>query len=353
MNSRAEYYKVLISPYLKEKLQELESKYSKDSWEYKSIALQYEFDSREDEDSNDKSLKHYEASAGLINVERLYKHHCCVEINFSCPAHCRYCLRSNYDGYVITDEQMQDAVNFMRDNRLDEVLITGGDPFLSLGKLDTFLQMIVDQVPTMNIIRIATRTFTQNPAFVRPASLVLAKYNEIKRVEVATQIASPIELTWKETINAFKSVLDLGIPVYSQNVFLKGVNDEPEHLIELYERMRQIGITPHYLFNCCPLVHIHHFRPSLKKMIECYEMLVNSGAVTGRSKPILALMTSIGKITLTPFNVIKYVEGEYIELSSKYKLEDRLKYNPSWKMPEDAWENEDGYLCVRYIDGED
>jgi len=352
--SRYKYFKVLISPYLKSKLSELEDKFGKDSWEYQSIAKQYEFSELEDIIGVDKNLKHYEASAGITNVERLYKHHSCIELNFSCAAHCRYCLRSNYDGFVITDKEMEDAVEYLQRNQLDEVLITGGDPFLSPKKLRQFLGMIIGKVPTMNVIRIATRTFAQNPELVNDEILsILDTFNKLVRIEVATQISSPIELSWSETIAAFKRVLNLGIPVYSQNVFLKGVNDTPEHLIKLYESMREVGITPHYLFNCCPIVHIDHFRPSLKRMCECYEQLVNSGAVTGRSKPILALMTSIGKITLTPFNVIEYKEGEYVKLKSRYKLSDRLKYNPEWRMPEDAWVSDDGYLCIKYIDGTD
>lgn len=353
-NSRANYFKVLISPFIKGKLTELESTYGKDSWEYNSIAKQYEFNPLEDHDAVDHNTKHYEANTGLTNVERLYKHHCCVELNFSCAAHCRYCLRSNYDGFVIKDEEIESAVNFMKENKLDEVLITGGDPFLSPKKLSKFIYKILDDVPTMKIIRIATRTFTQNPELVNDDILRILYTTKKKcRVEVATQIGSPIELTWKETIDSFKRVLELDIPIYSQNVFMKDINDKPEHLIELYERMRLIGIQPHYLFNACPIISTHHFRPSIKTMIDCYEALVNSGAVTGRSKPILALMTAIGKVTLTPFNVIEYVEGSHMSVRSNYKLEDRLSYNPAWELPEGAWVNDDGYLCIKYPDGED
>lgn len=353
MDSRQDYFKVLISPYLKGKLLELKNQFGEDSWEYQSVAKQYEFNPLEDEDFKDKNQKHYEANIGIPNMERLYKHHGCVEISFSCAAHCRFCLRSNYNGFVITDDEMDACVERMRKYEFDEILLTGGDPFLSPKILRSFIARIIERVPTMRIIRIATRTFTQNPALVNDKILeILSEAKKQIRVEVATQVGSPIELTWPETQEAFKKVLDLGIQVYSQNVFMKGINDTPEHLIALYENMRKIGITPHYLFLCCSITHIYHFRTSVRKYIDCYEHLVNSGEVTGRSKPILALMTGIGKITLTPFNVIEYKEGEYISIRSKYKLEDRLKWNPNYQMPEDAWVDENGYMCIRYLDGE-
>lgn len=354
VNSRANYFKVVISPYIKSKLMELEFLYGKDSWEYQSIAKQYEFNQLEDKDTVDHNSKHYEASTGLTNVERLYKHHACVEINFSCAGHCRYCLRSNYDGFQIKDNEIDDAVKFIYDNQLDEILITGGDPFLSPSKLGQFISKIVTNCSTIKFIRIATRTFTQNPNLVTEEILsILKEANKICKVEVATQIGSPIELEWPETREAFKQVLDLGIPVYSQNVFMKGINDTPEHLIQIYERMRELGITPHYLFHAVPLKATHHFRPTIDRMIDCYEELVNSGSVTGRSKPILALMTAIGKVTLTPKNVIEYKKGEYMSVRSRYKLTDRLEYNPEFKLPEDSWVDEDGYLCIKYQDGSD
>lgn len=354
MDSRENYFKVLISPFLKGKLLELENQFGKDSWEYQSIAKQYEFNPLEDEDSVDKNQKHYEANLGIPNMERLYHNHGCIELNFSCAAHCRYCLRSNYNGFVINDAEMNDCIAKIQEYKFKEVLLTGGDPFLSPKILQTFIEKIINRVPSIYVIRIATRTFTQNPSLVNDRIIqILSNAKKRVRIEVATQVASPIELTWSETKDAFKRVLDLGIPVYSQNVFMKDINDTPEHLIALYNNMREIGITPHYLFLCCSITHIYHFRTSIKKYVECYEGLVNSGQVTGRAKPILALMTGIGKVTLTPFNVIEYKEGEYISIRSNYKLEDRMKYNPNYKMPDDAWVDENGFMCIKYLDGQE
>ena len=63
-------------------------------------------------------------------------------------------------------------------------------------------------------------------------------------------------------------------------------------------------------------------------------------------------MSQIGKITLTPFNYRKLDNG-YVHLRSCYKYEDREKYNPNWKIPEDAFVDEKGYLWINYLDGED
>jgi lysine 2,3-aminomutase len=345
---RKEEFREHISPFIQSKLDQMDP----DSKEYISIANQYIYSSKEDENATASNQKHYEANLGLPNVERLYKNHGCVEINFSCGAHCRYCLRSNYDGHVISDGLIDQVVDYWRVNELNEILITGGDPFLSPKKLGLLIDKLLDNVPSLRIIRIATRTFTQRPDLVNSEILRILKATSQRcTVEVATQINSPVELTWQESIDAIKSVTDLGIKVYAQNVFLKGVNDTPEQLIELYFLMRKYNIEAHYLFHTCPIKSTDHLRPSVKTMIRCYEELVNSGKITGRSKPLLAIMSSIGKITLTPFNVLEYVEGVYIKLRSNYKYDDRIAYNPEWKLPEEAWVNKGGYLCIKYLDG--
>ena len=355
IKSRKEIFKERISEFLRNKLRQLKDIYGEDSYEYQSIAKQYIYNELEDKETAEANTKHYEASVGFDNLERLYKQHACVEINFSCAGtHCRYCLRQNYDGFVLSESQLDEVVKYVEQNTLTEILITGGDAFTSPKRLKYLIFNLIDKCPTLKIIRIATRTFCQNPDLVSDEILqILSAAKQKIRVEVATQISSYVELTWEESVNAFKKVIDLGIPVYSQNVFLKGINDGPGQLAELYFRMRMVGIEAHYLFASVPLRGTHHFRPSLKMMIQRYEELANSGIITGRCKPLLALMTGVGKITLTPFNVLEYKEGEYMKIRSKYKLEDRIKYNPNYKIPEEAWVDDEGYLCIKYLDGSD
>ena len=345
-----------MTKFLYRRLEELREKYGESSAEYQSLAKQYIYEAAEDQYTEEHNDKHYEANVcveGGKNVERLYQRHCCIELAFNCLSNCRYCLRSNYDRFTLTEEQMNANVAYLQSIDAEEVLLTGGDPFLNLKRLRIFTDKIVEQVPSMKVIRIATRVFTQDPALISDDLITfLHKLNERIRVEVATQINSAVELECEEVQQAFLKVRNLGIPVYSQNVFLKGVNDTPEQLIRLYHAMRMTGIEAHYLFHCIPMRGIHHLRPSVDCMIRCYEELVNAGHITGRCKPILAIMSQIGKITLTPYNYKKLGNG-FVQLRSSYKYEDRLAYNPNWQLPEHAFVNKEGYLCLDYLDGED
>lgn len=344
-----------LTKYLQQRLAFLKDTYGETSEEYKALALQYIYNEAEDNHTEEVNSKHYEAGVnadGTQNVERLYQRHAVVELNFNCLANCRFCLRSNYEKFVLSEEQMDANAEYLAFIGAEEVLITGGDPFLSVKRLAIFTDKIVDKVPTMKIIRIATRVFTQDPNIIKDDIItVLAKLRERVRVEVATQINSHVELEDDEVKAAFAKILKLGIPVYSQNVFLKGVNDTPEQLIKLYHSMRCIGIEAHYLFHSIPMKGTHHLRPTVNRMIDCYSELVNSGHITGRCKPVLAIMSEIGKIILTPFNFEDTKDG-FVILKSNYKYSDRKAYNLSWELPKCAWVDDNGFLCIKYIDGE-
>lgn len=356
--SRKNEFRQVISKHLQEKLEYLKETYGEDSKEYLSIYNQYVYSEKEDAATEEVNAKHYEAgcSEGLVkNLERLYQRHGCVEISWSCVSNCRYCLRSNYDEHeILKDENLKAIAEYCRDNNLEELLITGGDPFCNAKALSMLLGYLYEIAPNVQIYRIATRMITQSPETIPERVFsILDRYSKLKRVEVATQINSHCEFDDKVD-RVIKRIQSMGITIYSQNVFLKGVNDSAEQLIELYHAMRMRGIEAHYLFHAVPMKGTHHLRPTVSKMLSCYEGLVNSGRVTGRSKPILAIMSQIGKITLTPDNLIGYnSKNHMVTLRSNYKYEDRMNYNPNWKLPDTAYVDTDGCLCINYLDGED
>ena len=356
--SRKTEFREVISKHLRDKLNYLENTYGSNSPEYLAIYNQYVYNEAEELEVDEVNAKHYEAgcSEGAVkNLERLYLRHGCVEIAWGCASNCRYCLRSNYeDHYKLTDENLKAIAEYCRDNNFEELLITGGDPFTNPKTLSILLGYLYEIAPNVQIYRIATRMITQSPKTI-PEKIyaILGRYSKLKRVEVATQINSHVEFD-NDVDEVIKKIQSLGITIYAQNVFLKGVNDTPVQLIRLYHAMRMRGIEAHYLFHAVPMRGTHHLRPTVNKMLQCYEALVNSGQVTGRSKPILAIMSQIGKITLTPTNVLGYnEENNTIRLRSNYLYSDRIVYNPSWEVPESAHIDDKGYLVIDYLDGKD
>lgn len=354
-----------ISKFLRAKIEEIAQTYGKESPEYRAVALQYLKNPQEGVRTEEHNQRHWEADlqveseAGepiIHGMERLYYKSIVVEPTMICSSHCRYCLRGNYNVFNLSEEELHNIAVYCgtvgAETGLNEILITGGDPVIVPQKLDYFVECLIELAPNIKIIRIATRLLTHDPARIGNSFYnILRKKGNGLRFEVATQINHAVEF-FPETINVIEQIKELGAAIYSQNVLLKGVNDNIEALIDLYNKMRVYDIEPHYLFHCVPMKGMHHFRTTVDKGLRLNRELVNSGYLSGRSKPMYALMTDIGKVILYEDTIVGKKDG-YIELKTYYKLTDRLKWNPSFVIPETASVDNDGYLRIRYLDGFD
>jgi lysine 2,3-aminomutase len=354
-------FKELISPFLDTKIQEAEKKFGAGSPQHLALTLQYMADSREDHiEPGRERRRHYEAelfqdASGetLKGVERLYRRTALIEPSTVCAANCRWCLRGQYPTFTMSTDQIIRAAKYfgspaVRDD-LQEILITGGDPFMVRVLLEYTIDQIVAHAPNIEIIRIGTRIPTQNPGRVDDALLaVLTKYRHV-RIEVGTHINHPIEF-WPESVEAFRRLTDKGVRIYNQHPLLNGVNDDLPVLYELYDLMRHHAIEAHYLFHCIPMRGMQHHRTTVAKGLELIQRLVSSGKFSGRAKPQYFAMTDIGKVPFYEGAVVAR-KGNDLLLQSGYRLEERLKWNPTWQMPEAAQVDEHGYLCVWYPDG--
>ena len=353
-------FKEKLSPFLYQKLKYLMEEFGPESKIYKGLALQYLRDEREGHGKG-INLKHYEADVFLKEhcgdihgLERLYKRVLVIEPTLICAANCRYCLRSNYPKHTLSENQLVDVAKFcgapQQRGILCEVLITGGDPFMVPKKLSFLIECLIEYAPNIKIIRIATRLPLQYPEQVDEAIYSIFKRTKDVRFEVATQINHPVEF-FPEVTMVFRKLRSLGVKIYSQNVLLKGINDDIDTLIELYDNIRLNDIEAHYLFHCIPMKGIHYLRPSIDKALRLVKELTNAGCISGRAKPMFAAMTDIGKITFYEGVIIER-KGDKLLLQSQYAIDERLAWNQTWKLPASAEVDENGLIRVWYQDGE-
>ncbi len=351
-----------ITSFLRGKLIYLESIYGSESREYKGIALQYLKSGFEGQESKEENIKHYEAGVKITasddelpGIERLYGKVLVIEPTLACLAHCRYCLRSKYKKHTLSEKQLVEAAKYCGSEKnkdeLNEVLITGGDPLIIPQRLEVLLNALIEYAPNIKRIRIGTRLPSQDPMRIDESVLGIFKNKPSLKFELATQINHPIEF-FPEVEEAFKKISNLNVRIYSQNVLLKGINDDTATLVELYNKMRDNNIEAHYLFHCVPIIGIHFLRTSVAKGLELIKELVCSGKISGRVKPMYAAMTDIGKITFYDGVILDNKDGKIL-LQSNYYLKDRITWNPSWKLPKTAEVGENGLLRVWYFDGSD
>ncbi len=352
-----------LTPFIQEQMDKFLEQFGRDSKEFQALERQYQKSSIEDNVSQTDRLRHYQSEVKinfngipLRGVERLYRRTILIEPSTVCAAHCRWCLRGQYPLFSLKEEEIINFAKYcgspgVRDD-LREILITGGDPFMVPQRLELIFSSVKQYAPNIEIFQIGTRVPVQDPLRVNKELLEVGKSASPAKVEIATHINHPVELT-QEARNAYKELYSVAFKIYDQTVLLKGVNDNFETLAELYDQLRYLGIEAHYLFHCIPMRGMAHHRTSVQRGLALISKITNSGSFSGRAKPMFTLMTDLGKITLYQGAILERNANNEILIQSRYTLKDFQDRNPSWQIPPCASEDKEGYLRVWYPDGVD
>jgi EF-P beta-lysylation protein EpmB len=227
-------------------------------------------------------LHKYEARALLITTG-------------ACAMHCRYCFRRHfpYEGGALGYEEELELIR--QDSSLREIILSGGDP-LSLGneELQTLLQKL-DQMPSLQRVRFHTKFPIGIPERIDEPFLQMLKDMQ-KQVIFVIHVNHPKELD-DEIFTALKKVQKLGIPVLSQSVLLRGVNDQVAVLKNLFETLSDHGILPYYLHQLDPVEGASHFEvpqeegvalmQELSKHLSGYSLPRYAKEIPGRPSKVL------------------------------------------------------------------
>ncbi len=207
----------------------------------------------------------------------------------TCPVYCRFCFRREVvgpDGAGNLDEtELETALNYIRQTpAVWEVIVTGGDPFvLSPRRLATIVQAL-DAIPHVQVIRFHTRVPVVDPERVN-AALVNALTSS-KAVYVALHANHPRELT-AEARAACARLIDAGIPMLSQSVLLRGINDDVETLASLMQAFVATRIRPYYLHHPDMARGTAHFRLTIAEGQALVRAL--RGRISGLCQPTYVL----------------------------------------------------------------
>ena len=173
-----------------------------------------------------------------------------------CFKRCPHCTRAFILGrapVVDTPERLAACVDFVRRHReVRDVLLSGGDVLtLSDREVMRFVNAFaaLDQV---EVVRICTRAPVDAPdrVTVRLARLL----GRSKKVWANLHINTVAEARKAELAAA--RLVEAGIPVSSQTVLLKGVNDTPQKMLALLRALSAARIRPYYVFQCDPVAGV-------------------------------------------------------------------------------------------------
>ena len=162
----------------------------------------------------------------------------------------------------------------------------------------------------MEIIRFGTRLPVLAPQrfFDNDLLDILERYSPIW---INTHFNHPREVT-DLSEEAVERLLRRGIPVNNQTVLLKGVNDDPEVMLDLFRSLLRIKVKPQYLFHCDPIRGAVHFRTSIDKGLEIMRYL--RGRISGMGIPTYAvdLPGGKGKVPLLPDYIIEREGDKFV-----------------------------------------
>lgn len=187
-----------------------------------------------------------------------------------CSAYCRYCTRSRRVGRPESRKRLAASwdrgIQYVREHpEVRDVLISGGDP---LTMADAALEYILSRltaIPHVEMVRIGTKTPMVLPQRITPALVRLLR--RYRPLYVSIHCTHPSELT-PEAATACNRLADAGIPLGSQTVLLKGVNDDTATLTALFRGLLRMRVRPYYLYHCDQVAGTSHFRTSLSKGLD-------------------------------------------------------------------------------------
>jgi len=230
-----------------------------------------------------------------------------------CSAYCRYCTRTHMvakDKCHVGKESWEPALQYIMQHReVRDVIVSGGDPLSMPDNQIDYLLSRLRAIQHVEIIRIGTKIPVVLPMRITPALLsILKKYHPLF---MSIHFTHPNELT-PEVKQACERLADAGIPLGSQTVLLKGVNDTVETMKQLMQGLLRIRVRPYYIYQCDPIPGSMHFRTPVSKGIEIIKGL--RGYTSGYAVPqfVIDAPGGGGKIPLLPDYYQGVINGDII-----------------------------------------
>jgi lysine 2,3-aminomutase len=232
-----------------------------------------------------------------------------------CAVYCRFCFRREMVGpgaeASLSDEALDRALAYIAGRpEIWEVVLTGGDPFMVAPRRLEALMRRLAAIPHVKIVRFHTRVPVAAPERVTGA-LVAA----LEAVGVTTYVA--VHANHARELGAgaraaLARLADAGIPLVSQSVLLRGVNDDAGTLAALFRTLVECRVKPYYLHHPDLAPGTAHFRLPIEAGQQLMQAL--RGRLSGLALPtyVLDIPGGHGKVPIGPSYLEPTPEGWHV-----------------------------------------
>ena len=290
--------------------------------------------SNEEKYTKVKGLEHKYTSTALLLVNEV------------CAAYCRFCFRKRLfmDENEEVTKDISEGLEYIREHKeVSNVLLTGGDPMImSTSKLQPIIESI-REIDHVKIIRIGTKIPAFNPfRIINDPSLhemIRLHSTDEKKIYIMAHFNHPKELT-PVAIKGLNMLMQSGAIVINQTPMIKGVNDDPEVLTELFNRLSFIGIPPYYVFLCRPTLGNEPFVIPVEEGYQIFE----------KARSLCSGLAKRARLVMSH-------ESGKVEVVGMSKRQVYLKYNRSADAENDAKflvfnSNPDAYWFDDYLEAQ-
>ena len=177
-----------------------------------------------------------------------------------CAVNCRYCFRRHYPygDEPVSLEQWEPAFEAIeQDDSLTEIILSGGDPLLLSDRRIEAIAGRLEQIPHLQRLRVHSRLPIVLPERVNDRLTSLLTGSRLTPVMVV-HANHPQEVTG-DCAEALARLVQSGVTTLNQSVLLKAVNDDPDTLCSLSERLVNLGVMPYYLHQLDRVQGTAHF----------------------------------------------------------------------------------------------
>ncbi|MDZ7332580.1 MAG: KamA family radical SAM protein [candidate division KSB1 bacterium] len=262
----------------------------------------------EDRDSPVKSIVHR------------YPDRCLFLVSHDCASFCRFCTRKRKvgDPTQINPKFIDEGIDYIeKHSEIRDVIMSGGDPLLLSDDWLKYILHKLRRIPHVEIIRIGTRV----PCFL-PQRITAKLANLLKKFHplyMNVHFNHPDELT-PIAVKALGRLADAGIPLGCQTVLLKGVNDDPQVMKKLMQKLLMARVRPYYIYQADYVYGTEHFRTRVEKGLEIIQAI--RGWTSGLAVPHFVIDSpgGGGKIPLLPEYVVKITDEEVVMRNYQGKI---------------------------------
>ncbi len=243
----------------------------------------------------------HEKVPGLVHR---YPDRVLLKLTHACPVYCRFCFRREMVGpggaTMLDDDKLAAALAYIAaDPAIFEVILTGGDPLILSARRIAEITRALSVIPHVQVLRWHTRVPVVAPERVTDALVDALNTSSGKAVFIGLHTNHASELTPEARI-AIARLIDAGIPLLSQTVLLKGINDTPAVMADLMRTLVSLRVRPYYLHHMDLAPGTSHFRTTIAEGQALMRAL--RGTLSGLAQPtyVLDIPGGVAKVPISP-----------------------------------------------------